>query len=178
MSLTEFEKEKDLNEKGRMIKKFAKHNTFSNEKQIQVISAYLDHDYYYLRDAATYALFFMWELTDERLINKALEIAINENEDFDVRRWVFSSFPVLYKKTNDKRIPQYTYSVFRFSTNDLVQDSCLRALLQIYGLESRDILLREISNKVHFDKGTIEDRIELFSEELVEIEKMINTLKR
>ena len=176
MYFNEIEKEKDLNEKGRMIKKFAKQNTFPDKQEIQVITEFLEHDYYYLRDAATYALFFMWELTDERLLNKALKIAINENEDFDVRRWVFSSFPVLYKKTNDQRIPQYTYSVFKYSSDELVQDSCLRALLGIYGLESREILLRELESKVHFNKGTLEDRMEFFAKELEEIEKMIKKL--
>lgn len=173
MCFNKIEKEKDLNEKGRLIKNYAKKNTFPDHREIQVIQTFLEHDYYYIRDAAAYALFFMWELTDEKLLNKALKIAINENEDFDVRRWVFSSFPTLFKKTNDQRIPLYTYSVFKFSTDDLVQDSCLRALLEIYGLESKEILLREVKNKVHLNKGVIEDRIELFSEELKAIEKMI-----
>jgi len=174
MFISEVENEQDFDRKGSLIKKYAKKNFLPSQKEINVVEKYLSHEDYYLRESATYALFFMWELVEERLINKALKILINENEDFDVRKWVFSGFPTIYKKINDKRIPQYIYNVFRFSKDESVRKLCLKALLEIYGIDSKEILLKEVENNIHFNKGTIEDRIELFSKELLEIEQLLS----
>jgi hypothetical protein len=176
MLITEIEKEEDFDRKGSLIKRFSKNNSSPTEEEIEVVKLYLFHKDYYLRESATYALFFKWRLTDVKLIDAALKIAINENEDFDVRRWVFASFPEIYEETNDKRLLEYTYEVFKYSKDDLVRDSCLRSLLVFYGIETKDVLLKEIENNVHFNKGTIEDKIELFSSELIEIEKMVKNI--
>lgn len=177
MFILKLESEKDFDKKGNLIKKYSKNNFHPTQEEVLTVEKYLFHEDYYLRESAAYALFFMWELFDERLITKGLKILINENEDFDVRKWVFSGFPKIYQKINDKRIPQYIYNVFRFSKDELVRKSCLKALLEIYGIESKDILIREVENNIHFNRGTIEDRIEFFSKELLEIEKLIYRLK-
>lgn len=178
MTIKEIVEEQDFDKKGNLIKIFAKNNSLPKKEEIRLIKNYLFHKDYFLREAAVYALFFKWEISEFEIFNFALKLAIDENEDFDVRKWLFSSFPKIYNKTNDIKILKITYEVFKNSQDDLVRTSALRALLEIYGIAIKDILLKEIKNNVHFNKGSIDSKIELFKNQLKDIENLIKEQTR
>lgn len=165
----------DYDRLGGNIKKLSKLIVSPKDKEKEFVYDFLSHKDYYVRESAAYILFFIWNLSDKVYLDAALNIISDQDEDFDVRKWVFSSTPILYKQTNNIRILKNLLYVFRNDNDDLVKESSLRALLRIYGFTSKDILAEELENKIDLNTGTIMQKEILFASEISQLENLIKS---
>lgn len=164
--------EKILNETnnknlGRLINQFSKDNGTPTPKQIDYIETQLSNPYYYVRQKAIEALLSRWQIKNGRIINKALRIVKNQEEDFDVRNSAISGLSVVYFNTGDLMLMKILFGVYSDTDeDDLIKESCFEAILNIYGISQTDILRKEYNFGFRSFSANLEDKEKIFFEEL------------
>lgn len=160
----------DFDKIGDIIKNFSKENLFPNNEDLILVKEFLTHNDYYLRESSAYALFFMWQLNDEKIIDQGLNIIENDDEDFDVKKWVISGLAPIYKKHNDyilKRI----FGIFLNEKDEILKSVLLDSILQMYGYSSSEILIKEFDANILYNSEDINDKLNLFKKEIQKIAK-------
>lgn len=163
---------KDFDKIGDLIQKFAKKCLKPTNEEIIFIKSFLYHDDYYVRESSAYALFFIWQLNDNDLIHEGLSIIENENEDFDVKRWIISGLSFIYRKNNEDKILNDVFKLFLSEKDTDTKSILLDSILYMHGLSSCEILI----NKINFDILNSSDetriKLKLFMNEIEKILKL------
>ena len=170
MSKDLFNIEKDENQLYEYIIDLAKYGTDKVDSKVAKIEKYINHESSEIKSAVFYALLFILKIDNEKYKNLALKYLLDKEEDEDLRVKCSSGLAQTYSGSKDKELLSVFHKIlYDQSENMYVKSSVFNSLLLLYGLNSREILLRRGGYKQYGDE---DDLIE-FNKELKEIGQII-----
>lgn len=163
--------EKDENQLYEYIVDLAKYGEESEEVKISKIEKYINHPSSEIKSAVFFSLLFVLKINDEEYKSLAIKYLTDKSEDEDLRVKCSSGLAQAYKGTKDKELLSVFHTLFYDkSETKYVKSSVFNSLLQVFGIESREIFMRQKGYKQFVDE---EDLAE-FSKELKSIKEIID----
>ena len=137
---------------------------------VSLFEKYLHHESEDIRSAAIFSLLFVLKIDNELYRNEAIKYVKDKFADFDLRQWSISGLAQTYLNKKDLELLRLFFNLLTDDSEDEdLKPTLFRGMLNVYGVNSRDIIIRSGSIIIVSDEV-----LSKFAKEMNEIKRIIS----